>query len=63
MAKTNNSEKAKKKDFCPQCAFLCEDECIALWNNDFKSGKCPFYKTREQLERERRKGEEIYDYQ
>lgn len=43
---------------CPAChmaeCFACEDEhCLILTRNYFGERKCPFFKTKEQTEKER----------
>lgn len=43
---------------CPTCnvveCFACEDGyCLILTNNKFGERECPFFKTREQVEKER----------
>lgn len=43
---------------CPACdkaeCFGCEDgACLVLIKNDFGYKECPFFKTREQVEKER----------
>ena len=48
---------------CPTCGALdCdaneEGRCIALRKNDFGNRKCPFYKTKEEAEKDRAKCEE-----
>ena len=46
------------KDMFPYCASLkcasCDDfRCLALSDNDFGTKKCPFFKTKEQVEQEK----------
>ena len=46
------------KDIFPACASVkcasCDDyRCLALTDNNFGKKKCPFFKTKEQVEKEK----------